>query len=50
MTLEETRTDYDIVIVGAGIVGLALACYLKGQELRVAVLNKDDTDQYCFKS
>jgi 2-octaprenylphenol hydroxylase len=38
---EETRTDYDVVIVGAGIVGLTLACHLKDQGLRIAVINKD---------
>ncbi|MFZ0218924.1 MAG: UbiH/UbiF/VisC/COQ6 family ubiquinone biosynthesis hydroxylase [Candidatus Aquirickettsiella sp.] len=43
MTLEvEIGTDYDVVIVGAGIVGLTLACHLKDQGLKVAVLNKDD--------
>ncbi len=41
MTLEETQIDYDVVIVGAGIVGLTLACHLKDQGLRVAILNKD---------
>lgn len=38
---EPIRTDYDIVIVGAGIVGLALACQLRDQELSVAIINKD---------
>jgi 2-polyprenylphenol 6-hydroxylase len=41
MTLEETQTDYDVIIVGAGIVGLALVCHLKDQGLRVAIINKD---------
>ncbi|WP_342220544.1 UbiH/UbiF/VisC/COQ6 family ubiquinone biosynthesis hydroxylase [Rickettsiella endosymbiont of Miltochrista miniata] len=42
MTLDEQpRTDYDIVIVGAGIVGLTLACHLKDQGLSVAIINKD---------
>jgi 2-polyprenylphenol 6-hydroxylase len=42
MNLEEDiHTDYDVVIVGAGIVGLTLACHLQYQDLRVAVINKD---------
>ena len=45
MNFEETRTDYDIVIVGAGIVGLTLACHLKDQDLRVAIINKDAADK-----
>lgn len=45
MNFEETRTDYDIVIVGAGIVGLTLACHLKDQDLRVAIINKDAVDK-----
>ncbi len=45
MTLEETYTDYDIVIVGAGIVGLTLACHLKDQGLSVAIINKDAVDK-----
>lgn len=46
MTLEEeTHTDYDVIIVGAGIVGLTLACYLKAQGLRIAILNKDTLDK-----
>jgi 2-polyprenylphenol 6-hydroxylase len=45
MIEEETRADYDIVIVGAGIVGLTLACHLKDQGLSIAVLNKDALDK-----
>lgn len=45
MTLEETQTDYDVVIVGAGIVGLTLACHLKDQGLRIAIVNKDPLDK-----
>jgi 2-octaprenylphenol hydroxylase len=46
MNLEEERhTDYDVVIVGAGIVGLTLACHLKDQDLRIALLNKDKLDK-----
>ncbi|MCH9636583.1 UbiH/UbiF/VisC/COQ6 family ubiquinone biosynthesis hydroxylase [Rickettsiella endosymbiont of Litargus connexus] len=40
MTLE-VQTDYDIVIVGGGIVGLTLACHLKDQDLKIALINKD---------
>ncbi len=38
---EETDTDFDIIIVGAGIVGLTLACCLRDQGLRIAIINKD---------
>jgi len=38
--LEETCTDYDVVIIGAGIIGLILACYLQGQGLRIAIIDK----------
>lgn len=42
MTLaEETDTEYDVVIVGAGIVGLILACHLRDQGLRIAIIHKD---------
>lgn len=44
MNLEEVQTDYDIVIVGTGIVGLTLACCLKDQGLRIAILNKERLD------
>lgn len=40
MSLEATHTDYDIVIVGAGIVGLTLACHLQNQGLRIAIIDK----------
>jgi 2-octaprenylphenol hydroxylase len=33
-------SDYDIVIVGAGIAGLTLACYLMDKGLRLAILDK----------
>lgn len=39
--LKETGTDFDIAIVGAGIVGLTLACCLRDQGLRIAIINKD---------
>lgn len=38
---EESGTDFDIVIVGAGIAGLTLACHLQDQGLRIAIINKD---------
>lgn len=34
--------DYDIVIVGAAIAGLTLACHLVDKGLRIAILNKND--------
>lgn len=45
MTIEAPQPDYDIVIVGAGIVGLTLACHLMEQGLRIALLNKDDFEK-----
>jgi 2-polyprenylphenol 6-hydroxylase len=42
MNLEKDMgTDYDVVIVGTGMVGLTLACCLKDQDLRIALINKD---------
>lgn len=40
---EQTRMDFDIVIVGAGIVGLTLACYLRDQGLKIALIDNKDT-------
>ena len=34
--------DYDVVIVGAAIAGLTLACHLMDSGLRIAILTKDD--------
>lgn len=45
MIREETQPDYDVVIAGTGIIGLALACHLKDQGLRVAIINKDALDK-----
>ncbi|WP_218813629.1 UbiH/UbiF/VisC/COQ6 family ubiquinone biosynthesis hydroxylase [Rickettsiella endosymbiont of Dermanyssus gallinae] len=33
--------DYDVVIVGAGLIGLTLACGLINQGLRLAIIDKD---------
>ncbi len=37
--------DYEVVIVGAAIAGLTLACYLMNKGLRIAILNKGDDNQ-----
>lgn len=34
--------DYDVVIVGAAVAGLTLACHLRDKGLRIAILTKDD--------
>lgn len=39
------QPDYDIVIVGAGITGLTLACSLINNGLRIAILDKYKTDK-----
>lgn len=45
MTLPEERcTDYDLVIVGAGIIGLILACYLQDQGLRIGIIDKETSN------
>lgn len=35
------QTDYDIVIVGAGIIGLTLACTLINQGFKIAIVDKN---------
>ncbi|RDH40039.1 MAG: ubiquinone biosynthesis protein UbiH [Candidatus Aquirickettsiella gammari] len=42
--------DYEIVIVGAAIAGLTLACHLMGKGLRIAILNKDNNQASSAKS
>lgn len=34
----QTNTDYDILIIGAGMVGASLACALRGQPLRIGLI------------
>ncbi|TXH34749.1 MAG: FAD-dependent oxidoreductase [Rhodospirillaceae bacterium] len=35
-----TRTDYDVIIIGAGIIGVAIACYLQESGQSVALIDK----------
>jgi 2-octaprenyl-6-methoxyphenol hydroxylase len=41
--------DYDIAIVGGGIVGLTLACALKGSGLRIAIIEAQTQSQAAAK-
>ncbi|MDY0883101.1 NAD(P)/FAD-dependent oxidoreductase [Dongia soli] len=34
------RTDYDVIIIGAGIIGVAIACYLQQSGQSVALIDK----------
>ncbi|MFQ5760282.1 MAG: FAD-dependent oxidoreductase, partial [Acidiferrobacterales bacterium] len=36
-----TNTDYDVAIVGAGIVGATLACALAASRLRIAIVEHE---------
>lgn len=38
----DARTDYDVVIIGGGLGGLALSILLRQKDFRVVVLEKDD--------
>ncbi len=38
----QMQTDYDIVVVGAGLVGLAFACSMRQSGLRILVLDSGD--------
>ncbi|OGT70890.1 MAG: hypothetical protein A3H44_05365 [Gammaproteobacteria bacterium RIFCSPLOWO2_02_FULL_57_10] len=44
MTTSAAATDFDIVIVGAGMVGASLACALAETDLRIAVLDSQIID------
>ena len=39
----KVKSDFDIIIVGAGMVGLTIANLLKDDQLRIAVVDKSDT-------
>ena len=39
----KVKSDFDIIIVGAGMVGLTIASLLKDDQLRIAVVDKSDT-------
>ncbi|WP_040615103.1 UbiH/UbiF/VisC/COQ6 family ubiquinone biosynthesis hydroxylase [Rickettsiella grylli] len=45
MTLKTIPTDFDIVIVGGGIMGLTLACHLIEKDLKIAIINKETIAQ-----
>jgi 2-polyprenylphenol 6-hydroxylase len=42
--------DYDVVIIGAGLIGLTLACRLIGKGLRLAMIDKNEDPLACKSS
>ena len=52
MSIETTKTDFDLIIIGGGLVGASLACALSQSDssLRIAIVEafpfKDDDSEY----
>ena len=45
MSIETTKTDFDLIIIGGGLVGASLACALAESSLRIAII-----EAFPFKS
>lgn len=47
--MTQQQLDYDVVIIGTGLIGLTLACRLIGKGLRLAIVDKNE-DPFAGKS
>ena len=36
------KTEFDIIISGAGYIGISLACLLAKQDLKIAIIDNDE--------